>query len=270
MTFYGAYMPILPFDILPRIAPTSRRPVTVNVRLLPADARIPAHAHNWAQLACTLSGAIRLSASDTTWVVPPTRAVWIPPHVEHALTTLGEVSLRTVYVAASAAPRSLTACEVVDVSALMRELVEALAAERAGASTSVRHGLLTRLLLEEIQAAPTRSLGVPLPADRRVRSLCQALLAEPATALTLEDWATQVGASPRTLARLFQSELGMGFGQWRQQVRLAHAAALISQGQRLSHVALELGYESASAFSAMFRRAFGQSPKRFFAAPRIR
>ena len=91
------------------------------------------------------------------------------------------------------------------------------------------------------------------------------LIADPASPLTLDDWAARVGASSRTLARLFEQELGMGFGQWRQQVRLAHAAPLIARGLPLSRVASELGYASQSAFSAMFKKTFGQSPRAFFA-----
>jgi AraC-like DNA-binding protein len=112
--------------------------------------------------------------------------------------------------------------------------------------------------------AATLSLRLPLPRDRRLRSLCDALLEDPASSLTVEDWALRVGASPRTLARLFRGELGMSFGQWRQQMRLAQAAALVAQGRPLAAVAGELGYASPSAFSAMFKRAFGVSPSRFF------
>jgi AraC-like DNA-binding protein len=262
-------MPTIPFDPLPRIAPTARHPVSVNVRNLPANVHVATHKHDWAQLACTLHGAIRLRADQTTWIVPPTRAVWIPPRVEHDVTLIGEVALRTVYVDASAAPRGLTTCEVIDVSALMRELIETLVAVDRQSET-VRYELLARLLLEEMRVAPTLSLDLALPGDRRLRALCETLLDDPGMALSLEAWATRVGASPRTLARLFQQELGMTFGQWRQRVRLAHAAALVSIGTPLSDVAASLGYESASAFSAMFKRALGHSPSAFFGNPKLR
>jgi AraC-like DNA-binding protein len=176
---------------------------------------------------------------------------------------VGEVALRTVYVDASAAPRALSTCEVIDVSALMRELIETLGSLDFK-QRSLRYELLTRLLIEEMRAAPALSLDLALPADRRLRALCEALLEDPGATLNLQDWAPRVGASARTLARLFQQELGMTFGQWRQRVRLAHAAALVSLGTPLSEVAATLGYESASAFSAMFKRALGRSPSAFF------
>jgi len=255
-------MPTVQIDTLPRVAPSPEYPVSVNVRTLPANGHVAIHAHDWAQLACSLRGAMRLRAGQTTWIVPPARAVWIPPRVEHEVTLIGEVELRTVYVDAGAAPRGLT-CDVIDVSDLMRELVEALASIDKKAN-ALRYELLARLLLEEIRAAPTLSLDLRLPVDRRLRALCEALLEDPGASFGLEEWAPRVGASQRTLARLFQQELGMTFGQWRQRVRLAHAAALVSTGQPLATVAASLGYESASAFSAMFKRALGRSPREFF------
>jgi AraC-like DNA-binding protein len=258
-------MPTVRIDPLPRIAPSAKRPLTVNIRNLPANGHIETHSHTWAQLACALSGAVRVRVAQTTWIVPPTRAVWIPPRVDHEVFLVGKVALRTVYVDAGAAPRALTTCEVIDVSTLMRELIVTLGSvdhkKQAG-----RYELLSRALLEEMRIAPTLSFDLALPQDRRLRALCEALLEDPGAALSLQDWAPRVGASARTLARLFQQELGMTFGQWRQRVRLAHAAALVSLGTPLADVAASLGYESASAFSAMFKRALGRPPSSFFAS----
>src|SRR5262245_20855964 len=256
-------MTTISFDPLPRVAPTVEHPVQVNVRTLPANGHVPTHAHEWAQLACTLRGAVRLRAGTTSWIVPPTRAAWIPPRVEHEVSLIGEVALRTVYVDASAAPRGLTTCEVVDVSPLMREVIEALAHTERKAQAR-RYELLTQVLLEELRSAPTLSLDLRLPLDRRLRRLCETLLEQPGASFGLEEWAARSGASARTLARLFQQELGMTFGQWRQRVRLAHAAAMVSTGDPLALVAERLGYESTSAFSAMFKRVLGQSPREFF------
>ena len=257
-------MPTVRIDPLPRIAPSPKLPVTVNIRNLPANRHIETHRHSWAQLACTLRGAVRLRVGHTTWIVPPTRAVWIPPRVDHEVFLVGEVALRTVYVDASAAPRALSTCEVIDVSNLMRELIVTLG-DIDRKSQPSRYELLAKALLEEMRAAPALSLDLALPEDRRLRALCEALLEDPGAALSLQDWAPRVGASARTLARLFQQELGMTFGQWRQRVRLAHAAALVSLGTPLADVAASLGYESASAFSAMFKRALGRPPSTFFA-----
>jgi len=198
------------------------------------------------------------------WVVPPLRAVWIPPNVEHEVTMLGEVELRTVYVAAEAMPTHLRDCSVIEVSELLRALFEALLSADPGEdSCARRHYLMTELLLAEVRKAPALRLGLPMPRDRRLSAVCHGLANDPASSLTLEDWAKRVGASSRTLARLFQDETSMGFAAWRQQLRLARSIELISRGTPLGEVAHTMGYTGLSAFSAMFKRAFGTPPSRF-------
>ncbi len=251
-------------DPLPRRPPTADEPVIVNLRHLPPDVRVPAHRHDWAQLAYPLRGAMRLSAAGMVWLAPALRAVWIPPQIEHEVVVLGEVELRTVYIAPEVAPLSLSSCAVIEVSDLMRALFEALSdTQPDSADAPLRRQQLTALLLTEIRRAPPLSLGLPMPQDRRLHALCQALIAQPASPLTLAEWAARVGASERTLARGFQRELRMSFAAWRQQLRLAHALDGISRGRPLGEVASELGYASQPAFSAMFKRAFGVPPGQF-------
>lgn len=254
----------LPFDPLPRRAPTRDEPLTVNLRQPPPDVHVPLHSHDWAQLAFPLRGAIRISAAGMSWLTPAFRAVWIPPGIEHEVLMLGRVELRTVYVAREFAPLPLDACTVIEVSDLMRSLIESLSAiGRDSPEDAERRDLMIRLLLAEMKRAPTLSLGLPLPQDRRLQTLCNALMDDPASPLSLGDWAVRVGASERTLARLFRVELKMGFGAWRQQLRLACALDMIGRGRPLGAVAAELGYASQAAFSAMFKRAFGVPPGRF-------
>ena len=115
---------------------------------------------------------------------------------------------------------------------------------------------------DELARAAAVKLGVDLPQDKRLRHLCEAVLADPTRHDTLADWAQDTGASPRTVARLFRSELGSTFTQWRQQVILAKAVSLAAGRMPMGQIAAELGY-SASAFSAMVRKSVGQPPGRF-------
>ena len=107
------------------------------------------------------------------------------------------------------------------------------------------------------------AIGVDLPHDKRLRNLCEAVIADPTRHETLEEWARDTGASPRTVARLFRHELGSTFTQWRQQVVLAKALSMAASRMPVAHIATELGY-SPSAFSAMVRKSVGQSPGQFF------
>lgn len=248
---------------LPGFAPSPARPVRMVARDLDASELLAAHRHAWGQLTYALEGVVRVTVGNSTWIVPPLRAIWIPPNAVHEVAVLEKARLRALYVHAQAAPFRSEECVVIDVSALLRELIVALLHIEAA---SARESMLAALILDELARCTTLLIRVALPRDKRLRILCETLMADPASPLTLDDWARKVGASSRTLARLFGQELGMSFGQWRQQMRLAHAAPLIARGLPLSQVAAELGYASQSAFSAMFRKTFGQSPSAFFAS----
>jgi AraC-like DNA-binding protein len=126
--------------------------------------------------------------------------------------------------------------------------------------------LLAPLLVDELGRAAPLALGLTLPRDKRLRRLCEALLAAPQQHALLADWAQTVGASERTLARLFREELGTSYRQWREQALLAQALQLAARGRPMGLIAAELGYASASAFSAMVKRSVGASPRQFFAA----
>lgn len=243
--------------------PSAVRPLTLAGRDLQASAVMAPHSHEWGQFTYAVHGVMRVEANHSNWIVPPQRAVWIPAGVVHSVTTLENTQLRPMRVYAGRAPFPGTQCKVLELSGLLRELLAAL--ERHDRrEQSPREHLLMEMILDEIARCAEHSVRVPLPSDKRLKALCDALIAEPGAELTLAGWAAQVGASERTLSRLFERELGMGFGHWRQQVRLAHAAPLIARGVPLSQVAAELGYASQSAFSAMFRKTFGCSPSSFF------
>lgn len=247
-------------DIPPEFAPTRVHPMRVRARQVDAGRRIPRHTHAWAQLAYASRGVLRVATTGTTWMVPPSRAIWVPPHVTHEVVIVEDAYLRTVYLDESIVPDGLDACRVVEVTGLLRELIVALDAR---ALSSARERLLCGLVLDELSHAEPLPLAVPMPEEKRLRMLCESVLAQPAHAESLEHWASEVGASTRTISRLFKQELGVSFSQWRQQALLARAIPLLNQGRALSHVARELGYQSQSAFSAMFRRAFGESPRAF-------
>jgi AraC-like DNA-binding protein/mannose-6-phosphate isomerase-like protein (cupin superfamily) len=247
-------------------APTAEQPIMMAGRDLRASAVMQPHHHAWGQLTYAVHGVMRVEAHNSSWIVPPQRAVWIPPGVVHGTTVLEDTHLRPMRVYAGRAPFPGNSCKVLELSSLLRELLAALEAlDRQGEPpSSPREHLLMEMILDEIPRCAEHALRVPLPSDKRLKTLCDALIADPGAEVTLAGWASQVGASERTLARLFERELDMSFSHWRQQVRLAHAAPLIAGGTPLSQVAAQLGYASQSAFSAMFRKTFGCSPSSFF------
>jgi AraC-like DNA-binding protein len=225
---------------------------------------------------------IQLTVDRGTYIVPPSRALWIPPGVEHAVTMVEDAEMRTLYFhqprgrcgpqalgmrAAAAEQAQWRQCRVLEASDLLRAVVREMPTTpddgaAPTAATLLRERHLSALLCDELaRAAPVR-LGVDLPHDKRLRQLCEAVLADPTRHTTLEAWACDSGASLRTVARLFRTELGSTFTQWRQQVILAKAVSLAAGRMPMGQIAAELGY-SPSAFSAMVRKSVGQPPGQF-------
>ncbi|MCQ4160721.1 helix-turn-helix transcriptional regulator [Roseomonas sp. GC11] len=220
----------------------------------------PRHAHRRVQLIYASQGVMRITTDAAAFVVPPGRALWVPAGLPHAVATQGMVAMRALFLREDAARLGPSGVAVLAVSPLLRELILAACEEPPEWDPAGRAGHLAALILDEIARAPTLPLGVPWPRDARLRRLAMALQADPASPLTLEGWAAEVGASPRTLARHFRAETGMSFGAWRQHWRLAEAAALLAQGLPPAQVAARVGYASAPAFGAAYRAAFGVTP----------
>jgi AraC-like DNA-binding protein len=263
-------LPIQSVDGIDAFTPSRQRPVRVRARSLPADTHFEPHRHGWAQLAYCASGILQVTASvpdEVTYIVPPSRAVWIAPGALHAINVLEAADFRTLYIHANATPAGWQGCRVIVVSPLLREMVLALDAHESPGLSAEREAMLSGLLVDEITHADTQPLGVPMPhaqqGDKRLRALCEAVLRAPSERATLAEWSADMGASERTMARLFRDELGTSYQQWRQQAILAHALPLLARGTPVSQVAAASGYASDSAFSAMFKAAMGQSPSYF-------
>ena len=221
---------------------------------------IPLHQHERDQLLYAISGVMRLRTEDEAWVVPPDGAVYIPAGTPHSVSMHGTVDMRTLYIDASAGHERPRALCVVAVSGLLRELILALSEEPVVHGPDSRGALIAQMIEHEIGRARDLSLHVPLPRDPRLQRLCAGLLANPSDQRTLDGWSDVAGASTRTLARLFESELGMGFGRWRQRVRFHSALEALSRGEPIARIASRHGYRSASAFAAAFRRVMGAPP----------
>jgi len=248
-------------------APDALRPLRAKEHFLNADTLVELHRHPWPQLTFSTRGVIRLSTEDGSYIVPPSRALWVPADMPHSISLIEDAELRTVYLHSWLGP-AWERCEVLEISALLRALMLALDTTPDGLPPADPHAAqrerwIAPLLVDELERATQIRIDVPLPADKRLRQLCEALLRNPANRATLAERAQQIGASERTVARLFRDQLGMSWQQWRQQAVLAHALPLLARGMAVSLVASASGYATDSAFCAMFKAATGQSPTAF-------
>jgi AraC-like DNA-binding protein len=228
---------------------------------MPAGTVYDWHVHDDHQLAWASSGVLTVRSGDEAWVLPPTRALWIPAGVRHETLSEGVVTMRTAYVRPESSSIAWTKCTPVVVSPLVAELLGHL--EFDDLEPSVRSHS-EQLLVELLEPVATISFDVRMPTDDRALRVAEMLIDDPADDRTLATWGAEVGASSRTLARAFIADTGLPFARWRALVRLRRAMEALGSNEPVSEVARKVGYESPSSFVAAFRRETGITPARYF------
>lgn len=228
--------------------------------------RLDRHTHPWAQLVYAASGTMRVATPAAAWLVPPTRAIWVPGGTPHEILMRGTVAMRTLYLAPGGEDARLATCRAIEVAPLLRELILHIVRIGMLDVDDPGHARMEGLLIDLLAAGETAPLELPLPADPRARGFAELLLAEPGAEASLAELARGAGASLRTLQRLFLAETGLSVDAWRGRARMQQAVVLLSGGAPVTEAALECGYQSPSAFIAAFKRTFGATPGRYRAA----
>ncbi|GGP62189.1 helix-turn-helix transcriptional regulator [Saccharothrix coeruleofusca] len=241
---------------MPQVRHVSTAPT--RVQPLASGAGIDAHRHDDHQIAYAARGVLAITTDRGTWVAPATRAIWVPAGTAHAHRAHGELELHLVGLPATDNPLGWAEPGVLAVGPLLRELI--LAYTRPPREDVPERRRLRAVLLDQLRASPQQPVHLPSPTDPRLRALCALLRADPADNRTLAALGARVGASERTLTRLFKADLGMTFPQWRTQLRLHHALVLLAEDAPVTTVAHACGWSSTSAFIDVFRRAFGHTP----------
>jgi len=219
------------------------------------------HTHDDHQLAWAASGVLTVRTGATDWVLPPTRALWIPAGLKHETLAAGAATMRSLYMRPDRSPVSWPGPVPVTMTPLLAELAAYLDSDSLGAGQHERAEVLVGDLL---QPAPTATIEFRMPGDERAAQVAAGLLAEPSDGRTLEEWGRQVGASGRTLAREFLDGTGVTFGEWRRLARLQAALPQLAAGTAVGTVARHVGYQTPSAFVAAFRKETGITPAAYF------
>lgn len=244
--------------------PLTIRPVLAFSDEYPAGFIDPFHSHQRSQLCYAVSGVMSVVTASNSFILPPNRAIWIPAEMMHQVTCRGPVHLHIVYIDPELHSQPL--CRVFEASMLVRGLIEEVLTFDHAYDEDGREGRLVRLLLDEVARMPNINIHAPMPEDGRLLRVCRLILANPADPRNIDDWADIAGMGRRTFTRAFKDETGMGLATWRQQVRLMEALSLLHAGHSVTTVAFDVGYESPSAFTAMFHRTFGAPPSQFIAS----
>lgn len=237
------------------------RPLAAMARDLPPRHEIDWHSHPRFQVIYGTEGVMHVDTRDEAWVVPPMRAVWMPPRMAHRIRTSGLVKMRTLYLRPDASSRMPADCRVLTVSPLLRELIQRATEMPVLYDEGGADGRVMQLILDELASAVALPYNLPMPRAEPLATLCAELLAHPERVATREEAARCHGMTGRTLDRRFQSTLGMSFGDWCRRAALLRALAWFAEGRPVTTVAMDLGYASPSAFCAMFKRETGMTPR---------
>ncbi|QKH38487.1 helix-turn-helix transcriptional regulator [Achromobacter pestifer] len=220
------------------------------------------HQHARGQLLGAYQGLLTVYAGEHQWVVASRQAVWIPPDLPHGLYSHGPYAGYSAYLSPAACAGLPAAPCVLHASDLLLAAVSR-AASWDGDTKDPARSRLIEVIRDEIRTLPHAGQALLLPRDPRLQRLALALSDQPSDMRTQEEWAAEIGMSPRTLARRYLAETGLTLGAWRQRARLMRAREMLAEGAAVTTVALELGYDNVSAFIAMFKRELGATPGRY-------
>lgn len=218
----------------------------------------------FAQFLYAASGSMRLTMDLGCWIIPPKRAVWLPAGYRHQTSSIGPLEMRTLYIASDVDSISLPkAPRMLSVSPLLHELVLRVVEMPIEYDEDGQEGQIVKALLGEIDWVPIHPVSLPSLHDERLKRMERSLLIKPGDPSTLEQWASKLDISQRTLTRLVRRETELTFQTWRDQIRTFVAIPMLTEGRPLVEIAGVLGYDTAWAFTAMFKRVTGKVPSQY-------
>jgi AraC-like DNA-binding protein len=227
--------------------------------LLQRETHWPPHAHPTHELLWNLRGASSATVGSRTWVITPTVGLWLPAGTVHTADGPAGTWYRTAQFGVHAVPPLAPGPVAVEVTALLRLLLDRLT--EPGLSDDSR--ALTEAMVLDVLAPAPHEVAVQMPRSELLAPVAAAVAADPGDPRALAEWSAELGVSPRTLTRAFRAETGLSFGGWQAGVRVHRAVLLLSAGESVESVADAVGYRSASAFGAAFRRETGLTPGAF-------
>ncbi len=239
-------------------------PIISYVGTEPAGSVTRPHAHGRAQLFHILRGSVTVATQGGSFVVPPERAIFIPPGVLHHSSYHTETEVRFLYMRPEGLPAMPEEPFVVQVTALLRELILAFMACAPDYDADDATGRLAAVLVDQIATSHVAPLHLPIPEEPRLREAIRPLIDDPAAGLSAADLAGRANLSLRSFERHFPAATGLSFRAWRRQAKLMKAVEWLSQGMAVGEVSDRLGYEGPSAFVATFKKSFGVTPGRYF------
>ncbi|MBA0049150.1 helix-turn-helix domain-containing protein [Mycobacterium sp. NPDC050853] len=228
------------------------------VMSVPGGQRIDRHWHEVHQIVYPATGVIAVTTAEGTWIAPPNRALWIPAGARHEHRFYGLTAFHSVGFNPDKYAVDMSGPTVIAVSPLLRELI--ITCSDPGSLPEDEIARLRVVLVDQLRHSPEQALKLPTPRDERLAEACALVEADLTQIWTVAELGRRVGASERTLTRLFRTDMGMTYPQWRTQIRLHQALRLLAEDRPVTYVAHQCGWATPSAFIDVYRRTLGQTP----------
>jgi len=235
-------------------------PVTVVSRSIAANSVVDKHSHRWGQFVYANKGVLLVVTATDRYIVPPEQGVWLLPEIEHEVSTISKVELTSFYFDNNLLNELPDQCCVLRVSDFLKTLILEASHITNDYLWSGADGLLLRLILNRLSLAPNIIFQLPYPKDSRLLTMLSLIQKEPSNGFNLAQWGKEIGASSRTLSRLFKKETGLSYSTWRQRLNVQIAISELSKGKSITSISLYLGYDSPSAFTHKFKENTGMAP----------
>lgn len=242
---------------------TLSRPIFPRPGHMPPWQHVQTHQHNWGQLAYTSNGVLTVVTPQGQFVIPPDQALWLPANLPHETFCRYGGQFRSVYIDDPYMARLGNNAKVLHVNNLLKAMILEICAWDEDYLLNERTERFINVFIDYLEHAPTSEFFIPSVQDKRLTPIISELHAHPGCHKTLMQWGHDVGASSRTLNRLFNKSFAMNFRQWKQKLRSLKAIEMLEAGHSQQYIATQLGFESSSAFNSAFKKALNITPGRY-------
>lgn len=217
------------------------------------------HHHALPQLVFSAGGVVTVSTQAGRWAAPLGFGAWVPAGVDHAAHIVGPAPGASLLLQAQRPSSGSLSCHVVRLSPLLQALLATTVSPPPQDAAPHRDELVRRLIIAELETAPTAALGVPIAPDPALARLCRAFLDRPDPNANLDLWAGKLGVDRRTVTRRFRHGVGLSFANWRRQACLALALPRLAAGESPTSVAAQMGYAGAAELRAMIAKTLANA-----------
>ncbi|MTG99425.1 MULTISPECIES: AraC family transcriptional regulator [Myroides] len=219
------------------------------------------HDHHY-QILYAPSGCMTLTTDDRQVILPPSRLMFIPPTVKHRVTFRNVVDYRSIYIRSEYFNKLDSGLKVIAVNPLLRELIERICFWKFTSYDQRQENLLS-VFWDELELAKSEDFTLKIPEDYRLKSQIEKYVLHKELPPFLSVLANSVGASEKTISRIFKKETGMNYQDWRLQWRLFRSIELLAERKSISEVAFALQFSSDSAFIDFFKKHTGKTPLKY-------